>query len=166
MAKKIKKKKLTPLQVITEWEKLPKKKRSARLGREFAKKAGMRSMGEVYCAADMDRQKIPYEYEPDKLRYTIDATYTPDFLVKIGDVYVEFKGKMVGTTRTKIRAIIRSNPQIRYCMVFQRANNKLSSKSKSLQYWQWCERYKIPWAEGTIKKEWLTDKFWQERKTI
>jgi len=156
-----KRKKLTPKQVLDEWNKVPQKKRSARLGREYAKKCGMRSMGEVECAAEMDRLKIPYSYESDKITYVKEGKYTPDFKGK-NDVYVEFKGKMTKETRSKMLAILKSNPGIRLCMVFQRANNKLNSKKKSLRYWQWCERYGIPWAEAHVKKEWFTNKFWKE----
>lgn len=159
---KIKSAKLTTTQAIKKWEAIiPKKKRTARLGRKIANECGFRSMGEVYCAHDMKKRKLKFDYEVDKIPYTL--TYIPDFKVN-NKVYIEYKGKFDKETRAQIAAVLKSNPGIRLCMVFERANNKLTSKKNSMRYWRWCELKGIPWAEKLVKKEWFTEKFWIDKE--
>ena len=50
----------------------------------------MRSHLEEQVADLLDEMKVPYQYEGEKLTYTIEAKYIPDF--KVGDVYLETKG--------------------------------------------------------------------------
>jgi hypothetical protein len=167
---------LTPAATVKEWEKLLKefervrvlemkkkpkdrKKRNLRKGpggrvaRTYAAKAGMKSMGEVYCTADMNRRKIKCKYENEKLDYSIESTYTPDWTLA-NDVLVEYKGKMTDQTRTKLLAVKRCNPDRRVCIVFERATNKLSSRPNSWRYWEWAEKNGFEWSESVVKKEW------------
>ena len=44
----------------------------------------MRSHLEEQVADLLDSMKVPYQYEGEKLTYTIEAKYIPDF--KVGDV--------------------------------------------------------------------------------
>lgn len=170
------KKLLTPKAVVIEWEKLsrqfkrirekemkkPVKDRvrknlkagpGGRVARQYAAKCGMKSMGEVYCAADMDKRRIKWKYEEEELDYTISSTYNPDFTLNNGTL-IEYKGKMTDTTRKKLVAVKKNNPNKKLCIVFERANNKLSSRPNSWRYWEWAERNDFPWSEGVIKKEW------------
>jgi len=141
------------------------KRPGGKKAKEYAKMAGMRSVGEVRCAADMDKRRLGYQYESIKLNYTINATYTPDFVTTLPDgslLVIEYKGKMVSQTRTKIRAIIESNPRIHLCLVFERSNNKLSPRKNSMKYWEWANRYHIPNNERVAKDEWFTLDFWEK----
>jgi hypothetical protein len=164
-----KKKLLKPQDTLDKWlefcesKKLTKKKITGKDAKRFAKMAGMKSMGEVRCAADMDDRKIKYNYEQDKIPYVIKATYNPDFtLYKDDDMLIEYKGKMTQTVRTKMAAIKKCNPDLRICMVFEKPNNKLSSKPNSMRYWRWAELHGFPWSEHYVKKEWFTKRFWAE----
>ena len=124
--------------------------------RKHAAMAGMKSIGEVRCAADMDARGIKWHYEHEKLEYTIDATYNPDFtLYANDDKLIEYKGKMTQTVRTKLLAIKRSNPDRQLYLVFEKPDNKLSSRPKSLRYWEWAERNGFEWSDQVIREEWI-----------
>ena len=156
--------------VLNRWEALIKKMTPKKPGRreakEYAKLCGMKSIGECRCAADMDRRGIKYVYERDTLRYQhLPQKYTADFtLIDNGDLLIEYKGKMTNDTRKKMLSVKRSNPDRRICIVFEKANNKLSSRPNSTRYYQWSEQNKFPWSEGVVKDEWFTEEFWEENK--
>ena len=156
-----------PKTVVKLWEalcakvKADKTKRKAP-GRAEARKhaalCGMRSMGEVYCASDLDARGKKYEYEARRLTYQYDPqTYTPDFVLPNG-VIVEFKGKMVGETRKKLLAIRRCNPNLTIGIVFQKANNKLSTRPNSKRYWEWAEASGFLYSESFIPDAWFNIK--------
>ena len=174
----MKKKLLKPKAVMVLWDKLckevetirkkemlkPKKsrlKRNLKMGpgkrraKEHAAQCGMKSIGEVRCAADMDRQGIKWKYEAETLVYQHKPQkYTPDFLLK-GKLLIEYKGKMTNETRKKLLSIKRCNPERRLCIVFEKPNNKLSSRPNASRYWQWAERNGFEWSDQTIHKGWI-----------
>ena len=63
----------------------------------------MRSHLEEQVADLLDEMKVPYQYEGEKLTYTIEAKYIPDF--KVGDVYLETKGYFPPEQRRKMKAV-------------------------------------------------------------
>jgi len=107
-----------------------------RMARTTAALAGMKSMGEVRCAADLDKRKIKWLYENEKLVYQHEPQkYTPDFtLVDNGGLLIEYKGKMTDGGRKKLLSIKRCNPDRQLCIVFEQPNNKLSSRPNSIRY--------------------------------
>jgi hypothetical protein len=146
---------MTPRQVITRWNRIPENKRNSRMAKQMAKSCGMRSIGEVRCAADMDKRGIKYRYEAEKLHYVIEGDYTPDYtLVDTDDLLIEYKGKMTNETRRKMVAIKKCHPDRRICIVFEKPNNKLSKRHK-MRYWQWAEKNGFDWSEHYVKEEWL-----------
>lgn len=155
---------MKPKTVMKKWEALCKKvkkdktKRRApgrKEARKLAAMAGMKSMGEVRCAADMDKLGIKWKYEAEKLTYQhAPQTYTPDFLLD-KDVLIEYKGKMTNETRRKLLSIKRCNPRRRLCIVFEQPNNKLSSRPNATRYWQWAEKHGFEWSDKTINPSWL-----------
>ena len=152
---------LKPKTVMQRWnklcEELKPKSPGRRQAKEYAKLCLMKSIEEVRCAADMDRRGIKYIYERDTLRYQhLPQKYTADFtLIDNGDLLIEYKGKMTNDTRKKMLSVKRSNPDRRICIVFEKANNKLSSRPNSTRYWQWSEASGFEWSEGVVKSEWL-----------
>lgn len=87
-------------------------------------------------------KKITVKYEPDKFNYSLDLTYTPDW--KVGDIYIETKGKFDYPERRKILGVLKSNPGIDLRMMFMR-NNKLGKGSK-MTYGEWCDKNKVRWS--------------------
>ena len=97
---------------------------------------------------------ISYGYETEKLSYTIEHDYTPDFILP-NYTYLEAKGYWSAADRRKILAVKKDNPEIDLRMVFQSPYNKISKKSKTT-YAKWCEKHDIPWTSyHNIPLEWL-----------
>ena len=97
-------------------------------------------------------------YESDRLPFVLEKTYIPDFVVNKSDgskMYIEIKGYFRATDRTKLLGVKKLNPKLDIRMVFAK-NNKISSKSNS-RYGDWCDRHGIPYAVGTVPKEWFAN---------
>lgn len=155
---------LKPATVMARWNKIPDKKRNSKIAKEMAKLAGMKSMGEVRCAADMDAKGVPWRYETEVLEYQHKVQhYTPDFILYENDnILIEYKGKMTDQVRKKLIAIKNCNPNRQICLVFEKPNNKISSSKNAWKYWQWSERNGFPWSEKYVNPDWLTEEFWNE----
>ena len=97
---------------------------------------------------------VSYQYESEKLSYTIEHNYTPDFVLP-NYLYLEAKGYWDPEDRRKILAVKRCNPDVDIRMVFQSPYNTISKKSKTT-YAKWCEKHDIPWTSyKDIPIEWL-----------
>ena len=97
---------------------------------------------------------VSYQYESEKLSYTIEHNYTPDFVLP-NYTYLEAKGYWSPEDRRKILNVKKSNPEIDLRMIFQAPYNTISKKSKTT-YAKWCERHDIPWTSyHDIPIEWL-----------
>ena len=97
---------------------------------------------------------VSYLYESEKLSYTIEHNYTPDFVLP-NYKYLEAKGYWAAEDRRKILAVKKDNPYLDLRMVFQSPFNKISKKSKTT-YAKWCDKHDIPWtAYHNIPLEWL-----------
>ena len=98
---------------------------------------------------------VQYEYESEKISYTIQHHYCPDFVLP-NHVYLEAKGYWAPADRRKILAVKKDNPDMDLRMVFQAPYNKINKKSKTT-YAMWCEKHDIPWtAYHDIPIDWLT----------
>ena len=98
---------------------------------------------------------VKYEYESEKISYTIQHNYYPDFILP-NHVYLEAKGYWAPADRRKILAVKKDNPDMDLRMVFQAPYNKINKKSKTT-YAMWCEKHDIPWTSyHDIPIEWLT----------
>ena len=98
---------------------------------------------------------VDYEYEETSYPYTIQHSYTPDFVLPDNGVILEVKGYWDPPSRRKIRQVIKDNPTIDLRMVFQDPYKRISKKSKTT-YAKWCERYGILWcAAHCIPVDWL-----------
>ena len=140
------------------------KKTSEKESLEWAKKAyaklkerkniKFRSKLEEKVADLLEGLGVSYEYEPEKLSYTIEHNYTPDFVLP-NYIYLETKGYWDPADRRKVLAVKRDNPDVDLRMVFQSPFNTISKKSKTT-YAQWCEKHDIPWTSfHNIPLDWL-----------
>ena len=121
------------------------------------RKKGFASGFESRFADDLKEKGVAYEYETDKIKYTKEHRYTPDFKIvsdKGNVFYVETKGYFEGKDRTKHLAIQKQRPDLDIRFVFLNAFNKLSKKSQTT-YAQWCDKHDFKWAEKTIPDEWI-----------
>ena len=141
-----------------------KKKTSKEESLEWAQKAfnklkdqkqiKFRSKLEENIANLLEGLGVSFQYESEKLGYTIEHHYTPDFVLP-NYTYLETKGYWDASDRRKILAVKKANPEIDLRMVFQSPYNTISKKSKTT-YAKWCEKHDIPWtAYHNIPLEWL-----------
>ena len=118
------------------------------------KTSKFRSKLEENIATLLDGLGVSFEYESEKLGYTIEHSYTPDFVLP-NYTYLEAKGYWDPADRRKILAVKRDNPGIDIRMVFQSPYNTISKRSKTT-YAKWCEKHDIPWSSyQNIPIEWL-----------
>lgn len=112
----------------------------------------MRSGFERTIAADLKRAKVPFEYEPCKIPYTITHTYTPDFVIR-DNVYIETKGFFRDSSEArKYKAIKEQNPDLDLRFVFMYPDRRIPGQKTT--YAAWADRHGFPWAGGCIPKEW------------
>ena len=113
-----------------------------------------RSQLEKNIADLLEQLGVSYLYESEKLSYTIEHNYTPDFVLP-NYKYLEAKGYWAPEDRRKILAVKRDNPDVDLRMIFQSPYNTISKRSKTT-YAKWCERHDIPWTSyKDIPNEWL-----------
>lgn len=102
-----------------------------------------RSNFEFNFAKNLEQHKIEYKYESEKLKYIKPCTYTPDF--KIGNIYVETKGRFTAADRAKHLLVRQQNPRAIIIFVFMNPNITLSKSSKTT-YWQWADKHNFLWT--------------------
>lgn len=100
-----------------------------------------------------------FEYESLHLSYEQVRMYTPDFIIRKRNreaLCIEVKGYLKPSDRAKLLTVRRCNPLIDLRLVFQRASNKLSAKSK-VTYGEWATKHNFQWAEGMVPDAWLEE---------
>tara|TARA_Y100000817_G_scaffold305358_1_gene289355 strand:- start:155 stop:589 length:435 start_codon:yes stop_codon:yes gene_type:complete len=118
------------------------------------KKIKFRSKLEENIANLLEGLGVSYQYESEKLGYTIEHNYTPDFVLP-NYTYLEAKGYWDPADRRKILAVKKDNPDADIRMVFQSPYNTINKRSKTT-YAKWCEKHDIPWTSyKDIPIEWL-----------
>ena len=88
------------------------------------------------------RKGITLTYETEKLPYTLQKNYVPDFIVCSGTgetTYFEVKGYLRPEDRTKALAVKQAHPEKDIRFIFA-SNNNLYKGSKS-RYSDWCEKH-------------------------
>ena len=101
--------------------------------------------------------KYDLAYETEKLHYTIEYDYTPDFVIQLPNkrkIYIEAKGYWDADDRRKIRNVKNQHPEADIRMLFQ-ANSKMHRSSPS-RYSDYSEKHNIPYAVKVIPKEWFS----------
>jgi len=120
-------------------------------------KYGFRSGLEVRVAKELQAQGIPYTYEEDKIQYTKPSrlsTYTPDF--RIGNLYIETKGRFMVADRQKHILIKEQHPDIDIRFVFSNPKQRISKSSRTT-YAMWCEKHGFLYAKESIPHQWLIE---------
>lgn len=113
----------------------------------------MRSGFERTLAAQLKRAKVAFEYEGMKIPYSIEHTYSPDFVLANG-VIIEAKGYFrTPDEPRKMRAVKYQHPHLDIRFVFMNAGRKIPGQKTT--HAQWATRHGFPWADGEIPEEWL-----------
>lgn len=140
-------------------------------GWSYGKKreSGYRSGAEEKVAAFLEASGIGFEYETLTLSYEKPvrrglcktcagkkvvkiATYKPDFILENGEI-LEYKGRLTSADRTKLIAVVRSNPDIKIRLLFG-SDNKLA-KNNNKRYSEWATEHGFDFAIKLPPKRWL-----------
>ena len=116
-----------------------------------------RSKFELTCAHLLDGNKIKFKYESEKLSYTTEAVYTPDFIIesKKKKIYIEAKGYFKPADRKKMLSVRKSNPKLDIRLWFQ-ADSYINNKTKASRYSDWAKKNSFKYHIGeTLPKEWF-----------
>jgi Phage endonuclease I len=88
-------------------------------------------------------------YEKDTLKYVMPESrhsYTPDFKPWSKPIYLETKGHFTAADRKKMKLVVAQHPDKTFIMVFGRAANTITKKSKTT-YGDWCNKAGILWCD-------------------
>lgn len=97
----------------------------------------------------LKKKKIKFDYESERLEYTIHGKYIPDFIIHCRDgskIYVEAKGHFRPEALRKMAAVKVAHPDLDIRFVFYSHSKKNA---------RWCEKHGFPYAIGDIPVEWL-----------
>jgi hypothetical protein len=115
---------------------------------------GFRSGFEGQVAKQLTANGNQWTYESQSFDRLIPRSYTPDFFLDNG-VVLEVKGYFDAEDRRLIKLFREQHPDVDLRMVLQKPHQKLT-KTGRMTYATWCERYSVPWCEGSlIPKSWL-----------
>lgn len=126
-----------------------------RKARKEAIASGYRSKFELTFANKLKELGLKAEYESEKIHYIQPEkvrTYNPDWTIG-RDIYIETKGRFSASDRAKMVLVQRSNPTVKFYILFQNSNVTLSKVSKTT-YGQWCDKNDIEWADIKDVKRW------------
>ncbi len=118
------------------------------------KKLSFKSRLERQFALLLNQIGINFGYEEDKIPYTLECNYLPDF--KIGNFYVETKGRFTSQDRRKHLAVKKDNPSVDIRFVFMR-DERINKTSKT-RYSDWCKKHGYKYSIGVgIPQSWLDE---------
>lgn len=92
---------------------------------------------------EFHRRFTSLPYEANRLSYTVEHKYTPDFTLG-PNLYVETKGLFSAADRSKHLRVREQHPEVKVLFIFQNPNLKLSKASKTT-YADWCKQHGFAW---------------------
>lgn len=104
-------------------------------------------------ATQLTQAKVTFEYEAEKIPYTIHHQYEPDFKLSNG-IFIEAKGLLRREDRAKMIAVRNQHPHLDIRFVFM-SNNRIEGGKMTCT--EWATRAKYQWAVGRIPEEWFTE---------
>ena len=120
---------------------------------------GYRSGLESSVGAQLNSAKVRWEYESERIPYIPKKiNYSPDFIIKgeVGKMYIETKGRFLGSDRAKHLLIKEQYPQLDIRFVFTNPNQKLY-KGAETTYGEWCEKHGFIFSKGSIPESWIRE---------
>ena len=103
------------------------------------KPKGKRSFFEEDVQKSLIKKYKNTEYETEKLKYTLEKVYIPDFIVydrRGNKIYIEAKGRFTSSDRTKMLRVKEQNPTLDIRLVFMQDN--YLTKKKIRRYTEWA----------------------------
>lgn len=113
---------------------------------------------------DLQLKSLGVNYQFGKTKLEYKRSYIPD--VTVYESYdkvkfrIEFKGWFPPEDVTKMRAVLRDNPDEDIRFVFGNANNKMPQQTKSYRtYGEWASYMGCKWSDkGIVPVEWFEEK--------
>jgi hypothetical protein len=81
-----------------------------------------------------------FQYEACALPYSLQHTYTPDWVCVETKTLIEAKGRLTAGDRRKMLAVKAAHPEWHIVMLFQEPNRTLTKRSKTT-YRQWAVKH-------------------------
>ena len=132
--------------------------------RRHGRSGPYRSKLEEDIGADLIKLGYAAEYESGKFQYVLPPRrYTPDF--KIGDFFIEIKGWLSSSDRTKLLSVMKSNPELPLFVALQQPHQPIRKGSKT-SVCMWCQKHHIHWCPTPIPAEFLRQWAMGERPTF
>lgn len=125
----------------------------------MAKQKRYKNKFEKEVARRLEGQGVAIQYEETAIPWVQRKKYLVDFEFTNrggGKVYVEAKGYLRPSDRTKLINVKKQHPELDIRLVFQRPENTLNKKSKTT-YAQWAERHGFLWAKGEVPWAWINE---------
>lgn len=111
----------------------------------------MKNQFEKKLYRQLQRAKVSFKYESEKIPYILARHYIPDFVIlsKSGSkIYIEAKGYLRPEHKSKMAAVKKLHPAMDIRFVFY---------SENMKQIKWAEKNRFLWAIGSIPKEWLDE---------
>lgn len=116
-----------------------------------------RSNFESQVKKNLEKAKVPFEYETMKVPYTTEHFYKPDFILSNG-IIVEAKGLFLPEDRSKHLVIKKQHPELDIRFLFMK-DQYISTKTKANKYSDWCKKNGFQYHIGAvIPKKWIEEK--------
>jgi len=135
--------------------KQPKKKPRGKRSRKDNYRSGFER---TFCG-ELKQRDIQFEYESEKIKYTVDRTYNPDviFRKKSGELlYVELKGFFDKASQNKMKWVKQSNPDLDIRIIFMDSSKKIHKGAK-MSYADWCRKYGYKFSDKRMPSTWLKE---------
>ena len=124
-------------------------------------KEGYRSGLEDKVSSELKADgRVAWGYETTRIKYKApDRSYTPDFILEGSNkkvMYIETKGRFLGSNRSKHLLIQKQYPNIDLRFVFSNPNQKLYKGSKTT-YGEWCRKHGFQYSTKSIPTTWIEE---------
>ena len=124
-----------------------------------------RNKFEEKTGAHLEAKAVQFEYETERLEYTVEGKYTPDFIIKTksgGKIYIETKGNGLsfdGHVKRKMIAVKKAHPELDIRILFYSDGNVGPKRKDGTRMKQsdWAKRYGFPYAIKEIPDDWLEE---------
>lgn len=116
-------------------------------------KSPYKSKFELTTAGFLRTKGIKFKYEPERLVYTKEHYYVPDFFLDHNGIYIETKGRFTSKDRTKMLAVKEKHPHkdIRLCFM----RDQYLYKGSNTKYSDWCNTHGFKYCIKEIPIQWL-----------
>ena len=117
---------------------------------------------EYMTAQHIRSKKLNFEYETEKLEYTLTKKYIPDFIIEkpSGNLYIETKGNgrsWDASARAKMVAVKEQHPDLDIRILFWSDGEFGARRKDGTKQTQsgWAEKNGFQWAIRETPDEWL-----------